>query len=454
VFWKRYLNRIVGFSSVDETQQMTNALSLASLFAICSFVIAVVTLFAHHLGLVDILQSFPADPPENRIVSLTVMSLAFCVVLTVLRTDRFIDGICTVVLLVALAQLAFPDKAVWWLRALALYSAQPEAVVSTGTTVCLVLLAASLLLRRPRHAVVSQMLCVFAYGAPAMALVGYLLGVQDPHVRMSLTTILMLIPLCVAAGLRSVYRGFLRALLRPTRVSFIARRHLALVMLVPYLIGLGIVSIWPDAANVTFVILFVACSQTVGLVVALLTLSFGNIERRSHILQRRAETRARRDGLTGAMNRTWFMNHAGQEIAYRRSTRGLLSLLFVDLDHFKRINDAYGHRVGDQVLKRVIRIIRGSLRGGDTVARWGGEEFIVLLPSSDMQAALAIAEKIRLRIESEDFNALVTGLHVTVSVGCAEMNGSETLDDLVARADRGLYEAKHCGRNRSVATYA
>lgn len=454
VIWQRYLNGVTGFLSSDATQQMTNALRLASLLALCSFVIASVTLIAYQLDLVDVLPPLATGPPENRIVSLSVMLLAICVVLTVQRTSRFVDGICAVVLLGALARLAFQDKALRWLQTLAPNSAQSEATVSTSTTVCLLLLVASLLLRQPRNAVVSQMLCVFAYGAPALALVGYLLGVQEPHIRMSLTTILMLIPLCVSAGLCSVRRGFLRALLRPSRVSFLARRHLALVMLVPYLLGLGIICIRSDAANISFVILFVACSQTVGLVVSLLTLSFAKIERRTHILQRRAETRARRDGLTGAINRAAFISHAGREIAKRRNAPGLLSLLFVDIDHFKRINDSYGHRVGDQVLMRVIRIMRGNVRGGDTVARWGGEEFIVLLPSSDLEGAVAIAEKIRLRIEAEDFGALVAGLCVTVSIGCTEMNGDEVLDDLVARADRGLYEAKHRGRNRSVATYA
>jgi diguanylate cyclase (GGDEF)-like protein len=180
-------------------------------------------------------------------------------------------------------------------------------------------------------------------------------------------------------------------------------------------------------------------------------MSFGNLERRSDVLRRRAETRARRDGLTGAMNRASFANHARREIGQHRRIKSNMSLLFIDVDHFKRINDTYGHETGDQVLKRIIRLTRGCLRSGDTVARWGGEEFVVLLPATDLNGALLIAEKIRHRIGVEHFDELATGLQVTVSIGCAEMSSSEGLNELVARADRALYEAKHRGRNQTVA---
>jgi diguanylate cyclase (GGDEF)-like protein len=222
-------------------------------------------------------------------------------------------------------------------------------------------------------------------------------------------------------------------------------------MMAPYLLGLGIVGIRPNAANASIVILIVASSQTVGLVVAFLALSFCNLERRSNVLQRRTETRARRDGLTGAMNRTSFTHHARREIDQHRGKESTVSLLFVDVDHFKHINDTYGHETGDQVLKRIIRLARGCLRSDDTVARWGGEEFVVLLPATDLNGALLIAEKIRQRIGAEHFDAFASGLQVTVSIGCAEIISSEELDELVARADHALYEAKHLGRNQTVA---
>jgi diguanylate cyclase (GGDEF)-like protein len=427
------------------------AFGMASLFALCSFLITVFSLVAYRLALVDIIRPLPKCPAVHPFTSLSVILLSVCVVFTMQRARRLVDGICTAVLLGVLAQLAFPEQAGRWFEAIDLFPAGQGAVVSTSTALCLLMLAASLLLRRYRNAEVSQMLSVLAYGAPAMALVGFLLGVQESHVSMSLTTVLMLIPLCVATALRTVYHGFLRALLGPTRVSALARRHLALVMMAPYLLGLGIVGIRPNAANASIVILIVASSQTVGLVVAFLALSFCNLERRSNVLQRRTEKRARRDGLTGAMNRASFTHHARREIDQHRGKESTVSLLFVDVDHFKHINDTYGHETGDQVLKRIIRLARGCLRSDDTVARWGGEEFVVLLPATDLNGALLIAEKIRQRIGAEHFDAFASGLQVTVSIGCAEIISSEELDELVARADHALYEAKHLGRNQTVA---
>jgi diguanylate cyclase (GGDEF)-like protein len=427
------------------------AFGMASLFALCSFLITVFSLVASRLALVDIIRPLPKCPAVHPFTSLSVILLSVCVVFTMQRARRLVDGICTAVLLGVLAQLAFPEQAGRWFEAIDLFPAGQGAVVSTSTALCLLMLAASLLLRRYRNAEVSQMLSVLAYGAPAMALVGFLLGVQESHVSMSLTTVLMLIPLCVATALRTVYHGFLRALLGPTRVSALARRHLALVMMAPYLLGLGIVGIRPNAANASIVILIVASSQTVGLVVAFLALSFCNLERRSNVLQRRTEKRARRDGLTGAMNRASFTHHARREIDQHRGKESTVSLLFVDVDHFKHINDTYGHETGDQVLKRIIRLARGCLRSDDTVARWGGEEFVVLLPATDLNGALLIAEKIRQRIGAEHFDAFASGLQVTVSIGCAEIISSEELDELVARADHALYEAKHLGRNQTVA---
>ena len=451
MFLGRCCTRARTVSTAHVKGPVTAAPVLASLFALCSFLIAVIALVAYRLGIVDIVQPLTDGPALHPVTAVCVILLAICIVLTMQRARLFIDGVCAVVLLGALARLAFPEEASLWLQQLNPFSAWPETVVSTSTALCLLLLAASLLLRPYGNAVISQIMSVFAYSAPALALVVFVLGVQEPHARMSLTTVLMLIPLCMATALRTAYHGFMRLLLGPTRISALARRHLALVMMAPYLLGLSIIDISPDAAEISFVILIVISSQTVGLVVAFLALSFGNMQRRSNVMRRRAETRARRDGLTGAMNRASFTNHARREIGQQRKNRSNVSLLFVDADHFKRINDTYGHETGDRVLKRIIRIMRGCLRSSDTVARWGGEEFVVLLPASDLNGTLQIAEKIRQRIETEDFDDLATGLHVTVSIGCVEMSSSEGLDELVARADRALYQAKHRGRNQTVA---
>lgn len=126
-----------------------------------------------------------------------------------------------------------------------------------------------------------------------------------------------------------------------------------------------------------------------------------------------------------------------------------LSLLFIDIDYFKKINDEYGHDTGDVVLKTVAETISKDVRGGDTVARWGGEEILVLLLGANEEDAKEKADSIRKDVESAVFKD-VSGLKVTVSIGVAEYQKGLSIDDLIKSADQALYKAKETGRNKVV----
>ncbi len=125
------------------------------------------------------------------------------------------------------------------------------------------------------------------------------------------------------------------------------------------------------------------------------------------------------------------------------------SLLFIDIDYFKKINDEYGHDMGDVVLKTVAETISKDVRGGDTVARWGGEEILVLLLGANEEDAKEKADSIRKDVESVVFKD-VSGLKVTVSIGVAEYKKGLSIDDLIKSADQALYKAKETGRNKVV----
>ncbi len=165
---------------------------------------------------------------------------------------------------------------------------------------------------------------------------------------------------------------------------------------------------------------------------------------------REAEHRARTDALTGVANRRHLGEVLATELGRTRAGARPPAVLLLDIDHFKRINDTYGHAAGDAVLVAVARRVAGSVRTSDTTARWGGEEFCVLLQGVDDDTALReIAEGVRLRIESEP--VLVEGLEiaVTASVGAARATADLLdADDLVDAADRALYAAKRRGRNQ------
>ncbi|HDS1654928.1 TPA: GGDEF domain-containing protein [Stenotrophomonas maltophilia] len=189
---------------------------------------------------------------------------------------------------------------------------------------------------------------------------------------------------------------------------------------------------------------------TVGFIGALLGYALRSVLSQIEIQRQRdeLETLARRDPLTGLGNRRSFDESLGA--AHRRARRqGLgLAVLMIDIDHFKRLNDTYGHPEGDRRLRAVAAILDGCLqRGDDLLARYGGEEFIAALPSSDTSHALDLGERLRAAVEHAALPA--PHGHVTISVGVAwQAAGDEREpDDLVDRADQALYRAKHAGRN-------
>jgi diguanylate cyclase (GGDEF)-like protein len=166
---------------------------------------------------------------------------------------------------------------------------------------------------------------------------------------------------------------------------------------------------------------------------------------------RRMRVMAMTDDLTRLPNRRHLFAAAEEELRRSESGAGPFSVLALDIDHFKRINDTYGHAAGDTLLQRIAHACRTALRPGDRVGRVGGEEFLVLLPATSQPAALMIAERLRAAVESLDCSDIDPALRVTISVGVAEWERGETLARIAARADAVLYRAKEEGRNRVAA---
>ena len=175
------------------------------------------------------------------------------------------------------------------------------------------------------------------------------------------------------------------------------------------------------------------------------------IEQQKARLRHQAEEfarQAREDALTGISNRRAFDEALSREFARAKRSDSLLCIAMVDLDHFKRVNDRWTHAVGDEVLKRVAVALKTGSRGFDVVARWGGEEFVLLLPETTLAAAMATCERLREAVAAIDFSDIDAELHITASFGVAEAAGVEDHDRLLHRADEALYRAKANGRNR------
>jgi two-component system cell cycle response regulator len=162
---------------------------------------------------------------------------------------------------------------------------------------------------------------------------------------------------------------------------------------------------------------------------------------------RRLAEQAMTDELTGLANRRHGERQLEREIALAVRKGHDLGLVRVDIDHFKTINDEHGHQAGDRVLAEVARRLGGAVRGGDLLARWGGDEFVAILPATDRAGVLRAAERLRAAVDDSAVGVEDVATPVTVSVGWAHWMG-DTAGDLLARADRALYMAKDAGRNR------
>lgn len=171
------------------------------------------------------------------------------------------------------------------------------------------------------------------------------------------------------------------------------------------------------------------------------------IQRQQYELERLAIT----DELTSLYNRRQFFVLSEHALSHARHTGHLISVIMLDMDHFKQINDTHGHACGDYVLQAMAERFKGGLRETDILGRYGGEEFVVLLPDTDVAAAYTIAERLRADVEQTPIQADELLLRVTISIGIASAAGGMlTLTELLARADYALYEAKRGGRNRVV----
>lgn len=150
------------------------------------------------------------------------------------------------------------------------------------------------------------------------------------------------------------------------------------------------------------------------------------------------------DSLTGAYNRLRFNELFHFELQKHIRYNHIFSFVMLDIDHFKKVNDTFGHQAGDNVLKEIVRLAQGSIRINDIFARWGGEEFVLLLPETDANGGVAFSEKIRRKIQEHAFPEVGT---VTVSIGLTAFEPGDTLGSMCARADQALYHSKKRGRN-------
>jgi diguanylate cyclase (GGDEF)-like protein len=189
-----------------------------------------------------------------------------------------------------------------------------------------------------------------------------------------------------------------------------------------------------------------SCLQTFFLIGDLLSVLVHNLH-----LSEQLEQRATHDGLTQLLNRQTIIEALERECRRSQRYQSPVSIVMMDLDHFKQVNDRHGHQAGDEVLRAVSGVIKSSIREMDLAGRCGGEEFIVILPNTELEGASIWAERLRAKLEATPVEHLGKTLKFTASLGVASATGTFAITDhLIARADASLYDAKRSGRNRVV----
>ena len=210
------------------------------------------------------------------------------------------------------------------------------------------------------------------------------------------------------------------------------------------------VSVWsrPQATESDLTAWFVTggvlLSIVGGVAIGLLLSTSRRLHDQNEELQKLAIT----DPLTGAFNRRAVVERTEAELVLSQRTNKAFSIVLLDLDHFKAINDEYGHAVGDAALKAVVATVKTELRQTDVVGRWGGEEFLLIAVQTPGPGAIELAERLRFRIAETPISAGFATLQLSASFGIAESSSTDTAESLIDRADQGLYQAKAKGRNR------
>jgi diguanylate cyclase (GGDEF)-like protein len=233
-------------------------------------------------------------------------------------------------------------------------------------------------------------------------------------------------------------------------VSLVALRLATFVsiLLVPALLlfVLGLASMSPyGLINALVLYLFSAT------VAAAIMLVIAAARRQTYLSEKRLLHSARHDSLSGAANRAYLSEVGARQLALARRHQHPLAVTMIDIDHFKRVNDIYGHAVGDDVIRELVRTCKRNLRDSDMFGRFGGEEFVCVMPETDADEALSCAERMRRSIEALQLETARGPLQFTISTGVAVGGaGSAHWEALLKEADEALYQAKGAGRNRTV----
>ncbi len=320
--------------------------------------------------------------------------------------------------------------------------------LTLSTEIALLCVSLGILLRH-KAVGIGLVSAALALWLPLISLIGYSYGHNSFFGAMSPTSIVLVAPLALATLSLYAHHGYVRPFLSNRVSGRVLRTQILLAMLVPWAVGFLLLRDAHPESQQTGPLFVALVTWFIWFMVYASARTLEKMDRNRRTAERRYARQALCDPLTGARNRRGALLETQAALGDAQAGGSIMALIMVDLDEFKKVNDQFGHQVGDEVLVRVSRLLSKSLRPTDILARWGGEEFLILLPETRLNMAVEIAERLRATLETDmRLNAEGGCYDITASFGVAEVGQGEVgLYEGLICADQALYRAKDQGRN-------
>lgn len=323
--------------------------------------------------------------------------------------------------------------------------------MGVNTALMLLFISSSIVAYNFKKYVFSQMIATVAIAMPLITILGYTYGLTKFYGQMSLFTATAGFALSVATVALTADKGLVHALLSPHIGGKVARFQFVTGYIFPVVIGYFIVKLTVAPQGSLFGVFVVGVCWFIMIMVGISALVVEKVDHKRRLDEEKLHQAATTDSLTGLFNRRVFFDAANHEMARLKRSGTSLSVLMLDVDFFKKINDKAGHAIGDQVLIQLSQMLKSSLREVDIIARVGGEEFAIILPDTSQEGAQRVAENLRRNVEKivvANWTPIYGPVTISIGVAKVETNTQQAFDDILANADKALYQSKANGRNQ------
>ncbi len=446
-------------SHFERHQLIISTLVSARLLSYLGGAFCLLTILGYVFDIESIYRPYPDGPATNPLTAISALLICSALIFfkkSLMKLVCFLVGICSLILLYRFLEI---NTDVQWVRNLFVHSSLYDVlsnkrnVMGENTVICFTCLILALVSRIYRNPFLCQLFCFSSLLFPSIAITGYAFQVEDFHGEMSLSTICIAYIMGLSLLGSTANRAFLRGLLsihiggKLSRFQIIA--GFSVCFGIGYLVSLSLISV---EATKSFGIYVNAITWFLIIMITISSLFYEKVDRKRRQVEKELKQSSTTDPLTGLLNRREFLSLAKLEKSKHCRIKYDLSVIIIDIDFFKKINDAFGHSAGDKIIQVVANTLKSTVRSSDILCRYGGEEFIILLSGTSLEGAAQLSEKLRSKIEQIDVSTILFSekYKLTISLGYALASTKEKdILEAIDKADKALYDAKRSGRNKA-----